>query len=159
MEDNAINNSYLNSYLNQQLSESIHESNNNALSTIELPDNAVMEEFKNQVRSWIELDNAVRKLQHAMRERNIAKKQLTEKILRFMAKYNIEDLNAKDGSRLKYRVTASKAAVKPKEIKERLIENYGKFDNVKDLSEKIFGPNENKVQKVSLSRHGAKAVV
>ena len=116
MEDNAIKNSYLNSYLNQQLSESNH---NNAISTIELPDNAVMEEFKNQVRSWIELDNAVRKLQHAMRERNVAKKQLAEKILRFMAKYNIEDLNAKDGSRLRYRVQASKAVVKPKEIKER----------------------------------------
>lgn len=49
MEDNAIKNSYLNSYLNQQLSETSHDPNT-SLSTIELPDNAVMEEFKNQVR-------------------------------------------------------------------------------------------------------------
>ena len=158
MEDNAIKNSYLNSYLNQQLSETSHDPNT-SLSTIELPDNAVMEEFKNQVRSWIELDNAVRKLQHAMRERNVAKKQLTEKILRFMAKYNIEDLNAKDGSRLRYRVTASKKVVKPTEIKERLNEYFGKYDNVKELTEKIFSPPENKVQKVSLSRHGAKVAI
>lgn len=120
------------------------------LRTIELPDQAVLDDFKNQVRAWIEIDNSVRKLKQAIKERNNVKKQLTDKILSFMGKYNIEDLNTKDGSRLRYKVTQVKEPLTASKIKERITENFEQINSVDDLQERVFSTK--KVQKISLRR-------
>lgn len=121
-----------------------------SLKTIELPDQSVLDEFKNQVRMWIEVDNNIRKLKQAARERNAIKKQLTNKILMFMAKYNIEDLNTKDGSRLRYKVSQVKEPLTAQKIKERLAQNINSIRTAEDLDEKVFATN--KVEKVTLRR-------
>lgn len=165
MDAETLKGQLINSYLNQQLTAiegdsgyDVNEphggssgSSARAVQPMELPDNAVLDEFKNQVRIWIEIDNQVAKLQQAMRERNAVKKQLTEKILRFMGKYNIEDLNTRDGSKLRYRVATVKPTVSKAEIKKRLLENYNKVQNLDQLTEIVFSAQE-QVQKVSLRR-------
>lgn len=154
MDAETLKGQLINSYLNQQLT-AVGEGDNNpdsrAVTPMELPDNAVLEEFKNQVRLWIEIDNQISKLQQAVRERNAVKKQLTEKILRFMGKYNIEDLNTKDGSKLRYRVANVKPVVSKADIKKRLIENYGKVQNLEQLTEILFSTQE-QIQRISLRR-------
>jgi hypothetical protein len=136
-----------------------HQQNNNnidsnsrqgVLKSVELPDQAVLEEFKNQVRLWVEIDNSISKLRSAIKERNNVKKQLTDKVLMFMAKYNIEDLNTKDGSRLRYKVTQVKQPLTAKVIKERLAENFDNIQTTDDLETQIF--TTGKVEKVSLRR-------
>lgn len=140
----------INSYLNQQGTTTHQAVPQGTLKTIELPDKAVLEEFKNQVRMWIDVDNNIRKLKAAARERNVIKKQLTDKILAFMAKYNIEDLNTRDGSRLRFKVSTVKEPLTANKIKERLQENFGQITNADDLQKKVFATK--KVEKVSLRR-------
>ena len=139
-------------YHTTQQSNSAHNRNTpgGTLKSIELPDQAVLDDFKNQVRMWVEIDNNIRKLKQAARERNAIKKQLTEKILKFMAKYNIEDLNTKDGSRLRYKVSQVKEPLTAQKIKERLEQNINNIHSVDDLHEKVF--TTNKVEKVTLRR-------
>ena len=63
----------------------------------QVPSNEELENFKNQVKQWIEYDNQIVKLKQALKERRRVQDQLTERIGSFMSKYNIEDLNTKHG--------------------------------------------------------------
>lgn len=83
------------------------------------PDAAALEDFRNQVRTWMELDNSIKDLQQQARERRTFKKQLTEKILAFMRTYNIEDLNTKHG-RLCYRQQYVRAPLSQAVIRRRM---------------------------------------
>ena len=166
METDSLKGQLINHYLTHQLREVDYGGEEggsssapaNQLQSVDLPDNAVLEEFKNQVRVWIDLDNTIRKLKQATSERNVLKKQLTEKILRFMSKYNIEDLNTKDGSKLRYKVSHVKPTVSKADIKERLVANYGKVDNLDELTKIVFDvATEQRVEKVSLRRFNAPA--
>lgn len=143
MDSRDLKGNLMNSYLNQQLMES-SVIQQNTVQALDLPDNAILEEFKNQVRIWVENDNMIKKLQAVLKERNAVKKTLSEKILRFMAKYNIEDLNTKDGSKLRYKVKTAKLAPSKAEIKDRLKENFGKVDNLDELTKLVFDANEKK---------------
>ncbi len=132
--------------------------------SVELPDNTILEEFKNQVRAWIEIDNQMRKLHIAMRERTTMKKSLTEKILRFMTKYNIEDLNTKDGSKLRYKVAVVKPTLTKADLKAKLESNYDKARSVDELVKLVFddsGPGDGgapRKERVSLKRLNVKNI-
>lgn len=120
---------------------------------VEQPDNQALEEFRHQVKLWIEVDNQIKKYQQVIKEKKSVQKVLTDKILQFMGRYNIEDLNAKD-CKLRYKVSYVKPTVKPKSVKEKLL-NY--FEHDKDTAQKIVKavfeePSEQKVEKVSLKR-------
>lgn len=120
------------------------------LKSVELPDQQTLEDFKTQVRLWIEIDNCITKLKKAIKERNVVKKQLTDKILMFMAKYNIEDLNTKDGSRLRFKVSQVKQPLTAKAIRDKLTENFENIKSLEELEEQVF--TTAKVEKVSLRR-------
>lgn len=120
----------------------------------EVPDNISLEEFRHQVKMWIEIDNQVKKMQQLIKEKKNVQKVLSEKVLTFMQRYNIEDLNTKDGNKLRAKVSYSKPTVKSTNIKEKLI-NY--FEHDKETANKVvkavFAEDETpKVQKVSLRR-------
>jgi hypothetical protein len=84
-----------------------------------LPDAAALDEFKNQVRLWMELDNSLRQLQQLCRERRTFKKQITEKITAFMSRYNIDDLHTKEG-RLFCKTTYVKSKLTHGIIRQRI---------------------------------------
>ena len=157
MDSETLKGQLIHNYLNQQLSavggsdaDAHINDTSHAVQPMELPDNEVLDDFKQQVRMYNEIDNQIMKLQAAMRERKALKKQLTEKILKFMGRYNIEDLNTKDG-KLRYRTTTVKVGVSKADIKQRLIENYGKVSNLDELTNIIFTSQET-VQKATLRR-------
>ena len=102
--------------------ESHHQLPSTPPRVVEVPDAASLEEFKNQVKIWIETTKSIRQLQAQTKERNQFKNQLTEKILAFMAKYNIDDLNTKDGL-LQYKVAYVRTPLPQATLRER-------FENV-----------------------------
>ena len=103
---------------------------------------------------WLELDNQIKKMNAIVKEKRTVQKALAEKILGFMMRYNIEDLNTKDG-KLRYKVTRVKPAVKVKDIKQN-IQSYFSADN--ELCNKVLAaafpqhPQNIVVEKPSLRR-------
>ena len=155
--ENSIKNTLINNYLQDQVhcskqsDDAESNKNKNALCQyVEMPDNDSLEEFKNQVRAWVEIDNNIKALKNAIKERNVAKKELTDRILRFMIKFNIEDLNTKDGSKLRYKVNQVKKNPTAKDIKTRLADNYNNAKNAEELSNRLFQCDM--VEKPSLRR-------
>jgi hypothetical protein len=118
---------------------------------LETPDNITLEEFKHHVKLWLELDNSIKKLSAAVRERKSAQKLLTQKITAFMNTYNIEDLNTKEG-KLRYKIQKVKAPVKKTDVKQKVMDYFG---NDKETGERvlslIYGGNQ-EVEKVCLKR-------
>lgn len=143
----------INSDVSSEVGSSIYGGRGEETNLVEVPDNNALEEFKHQVKMWMEMDNQLKKLSQVLKEKRNVQKLLTEKILAFMQRYNIEDLNTHDG-KLRYKVSYSKPVVKKVDIKQKLI-NY--FEHDKDTAQKIvqavFEDNtQNKVEKVSLRR-------
>jgi hypothetical protein len=154
-----IKNQIINSYLSQQMmttgagnSEDVN--NRGAIQPIEMPSTDALKEFKSHVQTWMEIDNTVKKLQAVIRERNGVKNQLTAKILSFMNRFNIEDLNTQEG-KLRYKVTHAKVPLNQTIIKNRLLENYGKVQSADELTQKVF-ERENIIEKHSLRRMSRK---
>lgn len=117
---------------------------------IEMPCSEVLEEFKTRVRNWMAADNAIKKLTQMKKEQMALKKELTKQVLEFMAKYNIEDLNTKDG-KLRYKITAGKAPVTRATIRQRMAEMYGKAATVEEMIDYVFSTDE-KIERVTLKR-------
>ena len=78
------------------------------------------------------------------------KKALNEKILDFMAKYNIEDLNTKQGV-IRYKKVFVKEPLSQKIIKEKLSDLFRDDQTNYEKIEKIF-TDRGKVEKQSLRR-------
>lgn len=57
--------------------------------------------FKSNVKEWLMLDDDIITLQKAVKERKHKKDELTPKILNFMDKFNINDLNT-EGGKIKF---------------------------------------------------------
>lgn len=79
---------------------------------------SVVNEFKNDVRTWIEVDNVIKKLQEMTKERRAFKKRLTERIVRFMNAHDIEHLDTRDGQTLHSKVSYAKTPLTQKAIRE-----------------------------------------
>ena len=116
------------------------------------PAGTSLDDFKNDVRTWVELDNSIRRMQSALKERRAAKNMLTERILGFMNRYNIEDLNTKD-ARLRYKTAYIRVPLSHQTIKDRISTYFG--DNnarvAQELQGHLFG-NRERSEKTSLRR-------
>ncbi len=149
------NNSIINSYLSQQATAD-QPNPKYEIQVVDAPSQDELDDFKNHVRIWMEVDNSIKKMQTAIKERNVAKTMLSQKILTFMAKFNIEDLNTKEGV-LRYRVTQVKAPISQTAIKTKLTENYDPRLTADELSSKIFD-NRQVMEKHSLRRISRRAI-
>lgn len=149
-----IKSNIVENYLRQQMMQAGKEEDNDdqcqAIQAIQIPDDASLIEFKQNVRAWMEADNYIKKLQQAAKEKNVQKKCLTEKILSFMAKFNIEDLNTKDG-KLRYKITYVKEPISQKIIKQKVSEYFTTTKSSDELVHKVFDERE-KTPKPTLRR-------
>lgn len=118
-----------------------------------VPEDAVLEEFKSNVRAWMDIDNTIKRMDSAIKERKKARAELTNSILKFMSAYNVEDLNTRDG-RLRYKVTSVLTPLGQKKMKERLSyfleTKFGGADIVEEAKQAIF--SRERTEKVSLRR-------
>lgn len=104
------------------------------ISDVDEIDETDMNIFKEDVKSWIDIDDKVTVLS---REISLLKKkrlELNSKIVTFMRNYKIEDLNTNNG-KLEYRVKHVKKGLSGKKIHENLL-TYFKSD--KDQAETIY---------------------
>ena len=98
---------------------------------------AVLEAFNQDVRTWLEIDGSIRSLQESIRERREAKRCLTERILAFMGRHNIEDLDTR-GGRLRFQVSYVRAPLSQQAVRER-IESYCSRSMSRDASVNASG--------------------
>jgi len=136
MIENIVDNDIAIDSTSQAMTESMNE--------------ALLEEFKSHVKDWLELDNQLKRLAAAAKERRKKKNDINLKILEFMGRFNIEDLNTKEGI-IRYRKTYVKEPLSQKTIKTKLEEL---FKNDKDTFEKVqkISTEREKIEKTSLRR-------
>ena len=113
-------------------------------------DAALLEEFKQQVKLWCELDTAIKRLQNAIRERKKAQNVMKTKILDFMQRYRVEDLNTRDGV-VRYKTAYVKAPLSQRNIRDKLTEYFTNDPAALGIIRKVFEERE-QVEKVSLRR-------
>lgn len=106
------------------------------------PTKEELDTFKNLVNEWFKLDDMIRKLAVALKERKNHQRALNNKIEDFMFKYKYNDLNTQNG-RLKATVKTQHKPVNIKEIKSILENN--KDLNGQELLEKIFNKDDRPV--------------
>lgn len=141
-ETTNINSRLINNYLQQQLDIT----DATALIVPNYPTGEVLEEFKDAVRAFVEIDTTIKKLQLLLKERNVVKKTLSKSILTFMSTYDIDDLNTAHG-KIRYKVKTSKVGLTKKQIKEKLAESVG--DNISDeYIEQVFNTRVDKTRQV-----------
>ena len=156
MSDNLIRNYANANNINQTSTSNFAENilqNDVAIDETQLTDSMnqlMLEEFKKNVQTWMTQDNQLKRLAAASKGLKNKNKQLYEKILDFMARHNIEDLNTKEGV-IRYKKTFVKESLTQKMIKEKLNDIFkDNEDNLVKVNE-IFN-NREKVEKTSLRR-------
>ena len=91
------------------------------------------EQLLDSVKSWINIDNEIRQLQSAIKERRKQKKELTENLVNTMKQNDIDVFNIPDGE-LIYTKTKSK---KPLSKKHLLLSLSEYFKNDKDMVQQL----------------------
>jgi hypothetical protein len=111
-----------------------------------------LEDFKADVRTWIELDDSIKTLQSAIRERRQEKVQLTKRVMEFMDRHDIEDLNTKRG-RIRYKTNVVRAPLSQSAIKERISTFFGgDASTAAMLTRTLFEDGREPVERSSLRR-------
>lgn len=125
---------------------------------VDAPDDMELAEFKSQVRMYMEMDNVIKKVQVMLKERRAYKEQLAQKMIKFMTRYNVEDLDTPEGS-IHSRVSYVKAPLTQRQIRDNIAQ-YFMRRNAPDvglqLTDALFNGRE-RLEKTSLRRRGTGA--
>lgn len=115
--------------------------------------NISLNEFKEFVRKWLELDNQIKKIQDVLKEKKEQRKQVSEIITSFMCKHDIEDLNTKEG-RIRCKAQYVKRPSSKKVIKEKITDYLVTSQLNPVVKDTVLGfyNDVEKVEKVSLRR-------
>jgi len=106
--------------------------------------------FKQNVKDWLALDDDIRTLQEALKERKKKKSSLTPKISQYMSSFKINDLNTPDG-KLKFAKATSITAASKKYIEQRIIEYFKDENKSLKILDYIYNHREKK-ERVYLRR-------
>jgi len=108
-----------------------------------------LEQFKAQVGEWLKLDDQVRKLSVAVRERRVHQRALSSNIQTFMIKYGYDNLNTQYG-RICAVVRQVKQPLKLTDVRTKILEYQGLSGE--QLIDRIFAETRPLVEKKSLRR-------
>lgn len=109
-----------------------------------------LETFKVHVSEWSKLDEQIKKLSVAIRERRVHQRALSAQIQEFMGKYKYDDLQTRSG-RIRHNVRTVPVPLKLSEVRAKILELGG--DAGEEIVHKIFeDPERPKVEKRSLRR-------
>ena len=151
--DTLKGNPMMEAYLNQQLNA--EKENNNPDSQNRdhnIPSNEDLVQFKTFVHSWLQLDEQIKGMKTSIHERITEKKEMTGKILEFMTRYNIEDLNTGRG-KLRLKMAVVKEPLSQQSIKEKVSLYFGQSSGGEELNNKIFSERKT-YEKPTLKRLG-----
>lgn len=143
--------SLLNNYLEQQ-SEIVQNNNiNTNTEIIPAGQDLSLQDFRTYVKKWLELDTMIKNAQAVIKEKKKIRDKLSVVIANFMCKYNIEDINTKEG-RIKCKTVVSKSPVSQKVVKTKLADIFKDDEDKKNMIiSKIYEERDN-VEKLSLRR-------
>jgi predicted nucleic acid-binding Zn-ribbon protein len=108
--------------------EPLYEFSQDIEEEIPRPSEAETADFKQQVSEWLKLDDQVRKLNIAIRERRTHQRALSSKVQDFMIKYRYDNLNTTQGV-IKSNVRSVKQPLKMTEVRIKLDEIFNEFVN------------------------------
>lgn len=113
-------------------------------------ENLDFDDFKNNVKKYLNTDDDIKKLEKHIRELKQEKQKISGLIITFMNNHNIEDLNTETGT-LKKNIKYLKKPLNKKNLKTKLLEYY---KNNEDQSELVFKfiDNRAKEEKIELKR-------
>lgn len=117
------------------------------------PDPPTAEEladFKQKVADWSRIDDQIKKLSVAMRERRVHQKALGAQIQEFMVRFRYDDLNTRSGI-IRSNVRVVPVPLKLKDVRAKILEVVGE-EQGGELVEKIFAGERPLVEKRSLRR-------
>lgn len=101
-----------------------------------------LNEFKNKVGSWLELDDQISSMEKKVRElKKIRNKKLEPEITEFMVKFNITDLNTSNG-KLKCNARNTKKPLNKINIRENLCKVINDIESVNKAMELIINNRE-----------------
>jgi len=104
------------------------------------------EELVNNIKEWIQIDNELKQLQKAAKERRERKKELTQDLVEIMKNNEIDCFDINDG-KLIYSKNKVKSSLSKKYLLDS-IQNFFKEDTLKaqQLTEFIINNREEKVK-------------
>ena len=108
------------------------------------------DKLKLNVKSYLEIDDQIKALNKAIAERRKKKKELSEEILSTMKKFEIDNMNTKNG-RLIYNVSKRAKPLNKKNLISGLDKYFKNVDKSKEVS-KIILDNREVVEKIQLRR-------
>jgi hypothetical protein len=114
------------------------------------PTEEEMDDFKQKVAEWARMDDQIKKLSVAMRERRVHQKALGAQIQEFMMRFRYDDLNTRSGI-IRSNVRVVPVPLKLKDIRARLLEVIGE-EQGEEIIEKVFAGDRPLVEKRSLRR-------
>ena len=117
--------------------------------THSLASDTEISDFKNMTQEWFKLDDQIKKLNIAIKERKKHKNILDKSVKEFMTKFDYEDLNTSFG-RLRVKSKETTIPVKIKEIKNSILE-YKNLSG-EELIDKIFYQDRKKTTKQNIRR-------
>jgi len=113
-------------------------------------DNEEFLEFKMNVKEWLTLDDDIMTLQKAIKDRKIKKNDLTPKILDFMNRFKINDLNTNNG-KLKFTKSLQTKPLNKQFLISRLGDFFKDFSKGEKAASFIL-ENRDKEEKLKLRR-------
>ena len=113
------------------------------------PTQEELDDFKARVSEWTKLDDQVKKLSIAIRERRLHQKALSEGISKFMSEYGYDNLNTNQG-RIIHTVRKVKQPIKLEEVRTIILENIHLPGE--QLLKKIFESERPVVEKKAIQR-------
>ncbi len=113
-------------------------------------DNPEFVMFKEEVKKWLTLDDDIRTLQKAMNERKKVKNELTPRILEFMGKFDIQNLNTHEG-KIQYAKSVVTKPMNKEYLKTRLSEFLKNMDKAERCTDFLL-KNRIKEERVRLKR-------
>lgn len=116
------------------------------------PSEGEIEQFKQQVSEWIKIDDQIRKLSIALRERRTHQKALGKKVQEFMIQHKYSNIDTKHGL-IKSNCIDTPVPVKLTEVRTKVdqLDDSVKLSK-KEIIEKFFEGERPTVKKQSLLR-------
>ena len=98
-------------------------------------DDVEFEDFKQNVKSWIQFDNSIIEIDKQRRELLKKRNEYNEHIIRFMKKYSVDDIKIDDVEKLKFDIKNRTLGYTKKTLQENV---YQYFTQNKDMADKLL---------------------
>lgn len=115
------------------------------------PSEEDMEMFKQQVAEWMRIDDTIRKLSVAIRERRVHQRALAQKVQDFMTKHGYDNLNTQAG-KIRASTRTVKQPLKVSDVRTKILELGEQRLTPEEIIARIFDVERPTTVKTSLRR-------